>query len=181
MDWAQTFIACQFLRLMRSRQARLFLCGVSATLRNSGRWLCITLTATALCGLAVLAHEHLVYHNAIKWAFGYSMFLLPAEVRLGLFTSEFSFGDYHCLRLTKASSASLLEFRPLVRLGTVSYGIYVYHLPILLLLELLPFSRGMTFFVYFVVTVALSEISFRFLETPFLQLEISLDHSNHLP
>ena len=73
-----------------------------------------------------------------------------------------------------------LETPALVRIGKVSYGIYVYHLPILLLGQwcFLRFgfhwtqvSRAIFFLVYLAVVLAVAEASFRWLEAPFLRLK----------
>jgi peptidoglycan/LPS O-acetylase OafA/YrhL len=68
-------------------------------------------------------------------------------------------------------------------IGKISYGIYVYHLPIYLVLAKLIFSRGADIFnsaahigliassASIFITIAISYISYRFIETPFLNLK----------
>jgi peptidoglycan/LPS O-acetylase OafA/YrhL len=141
-------------------------------LKNAGHWFCIALSVTAICGAAVLGHEHLVYKDAMKWTFGYSMFLMP----VGGFVWGYSLlnllsAAIMVCALQRLPALRLLEFPPLVRVGSVSYGVYVYHLPLLLLIEKLSIPRATMFFLYCAVTLVASEISFRFLETPFLRLK----------
>ncbi|SHH62201.1 acyltransferase family protein [Bradyrhizobium erythrophlei] len=141
-------------------------------LKCAPRLLAFALLVTAICGAAVLVHEHLVYRAAMKWTFGYSMFLMPA--------SGFVWG-YSLLNLLSVAliicalqrllALRLLESPPLVRVGTISYGIYVYHLPILLVANSLLISRAAIFFLYCSAVLIISEISFRFLEAPFLRLK----------
>ncbi len=52
----------------------------------------------------------------------------------------------------------MLSCRPLVALGTISYGVYLFHWPVFMLVD--------EFAVRFVLTVALAAVSFRFLERP---------------
>ena len=70
--------------------------------------------------------------------------------------------------------AWLLHWRPLARLGVVSYGVYLYHLFALSAADRLlpgPASQGVAglwlqLVVYGALTWALAKISFRFFETP---------------
>jgi peptidoglycan/LPS O-acetylase OafA/YrhL len=63
----------------------------------------------------------------------------------------------------------------LSRTGVISYGIYVYHVPVLIGLKWLlgTFAENhplATFFVYVSVVFVVSELSFRFVEKPFLSM-----------
>lgn len=62
----------------------------------------------------------------------------------------------------------LLASTPLRRLGLISYGIYLYHWPIFLLLS--PTNTGLSDAVLFVprvaISIGLASLSYRFLETP---------------
>jgi peptidoglycan/LPS O-acetylase OafA/YrhL len=62
-----------------------------------------------------------------------------------------------------------LSLRPLTRLGRISYGTYLLHSPVLLVLAFHPF--GMNLFwrsvATFVLSIAAAELSFRFVEQPF--------------
>jgi len=71
------------------------------------------------------------------------------------------------------SMAPILKFRPIERIGQISYGIYLYHLFALALVAKLFDFVGLThwaliLFCYYVMTVVIAEISFRTLEAWFL-------------
>ncbi len=70
----------------------------------------------------------------------------------------------------------LLRFRPFVRIGTVSYGIYLLHIHAIELTKrfmgLLGVTEGLLIFVVAAgLAILLAELSFRFWETPFLRLK----------
>ncbi len=80
-------------------------------------------------------------------------------------------------------SWQIWELSPLVYLGRVSYGLYVFHVLGLMISDYTihhqDSSLGRYFFrdaVAFAVTVALSAISYRWLETPFLTLKQRFTH-----
>jgi peptidoglycan/LPS O-acetylase OafA/YrhL len=141
-------------------------------LQNAGRWFLSAATITALCGVAVILHDHYFYKNAFKSSLGYSMFLAPDW--------GFVWG-YSVLNITAAIGVicavqrlryvRILEHPWIVRVGVISYGIYVYHLPIRIFVEDVGL-RGFLSFVSYVSTIFVcAEISYRFLETPFLRLK----------
>jgi len=76
-----------------------------------------------------------------------------------------------------AAPARFLTWPGMVRIGRISYGMYVFHLPILGrfddYLDLKPYSlSGAAIFVVFLLTViVVSELSFRFYESRFLALK----------
>ncbi len=77
----------------------------------------------------------------------------------------------------------ILELSPLVYLGRISYGLYVFHVLGLMISDYTVHhqdsSLGRYFFrdaVAFTITVALSAISYRWLETPFLTLKQRFTH-----
>lgn len=65
----------------------------------------------------------------------------------------------------------LLGFRPLAFVGRVSYSMYLYHLPLLLLFnKYAPITLGrFAFPCYFGLILALSTVSFRYVELPFMR------------
>jgi len=77
---------------------------------------------------------------------------------------------------------AILSWSPLVYLGRISYGIYVYHVFVIILVSplLVPWGMSETHEVFarlavlFVVTVALSSLSWHYLEQPFLAWKESL-------
>ncbi len=74
----------------------------------------------------------------------------------------------------------LLLWRPLVRIGQISYGIYVLHLIPSLLFDRIqdritsPILHHLGLPVFFAIVYLCAELSFRFFETPFLKLKSRL-------
>lgn len=86
------------------------------------------------------------------------------SVRTGL---AVSFAALLCVALAARSLPAVL--RPLAHAGTISYGIYLWHLPVMLVLlswDAAPWARTV---VGLAVTLALSEISYRLLEAPVMR------------
>lgn len=137
---------------------------------NARTWFMLLGAATGIAGAAVIAHQHLAYHSAIKGSLGYAMYLMQ--------DNGFVWG-YTLLNLTTAfglactieKPVAVLESPPVTRLGTISYGIYVYHLPLLIALEATGIGRATLIPVYFAGTYIAAEFSFRYFETPFLRLK----------
>jgi peptidoglycan/LPS O-acetylase OafA/YrhL len=71
--------------------------------------------------------------------------------------------------------APLLKLRPIARIGVVSYGIYLLHLPVQLLVDATIVGPGphdgVRFALILAGTVLAAELSYRFYETPFLRLK----------
>lgn len=69
----------------------------------------------------------------------------------------------------------LLEFPPLVRLGVISYGVYLWHYPLItgiwLVPKYLPETVPIRLLVGFVGGVGMAELSYRVVEKPFLKLK----------
>lgn len=133
------------------------------SLPNARRWFLIALAATAFFGASVILHDHYFYKNAFKASFGYSMYLLPDW--------GFVWG-YSILNVVSAlgvicalQGIKVLESPVLVRIGVVSYGIYVYHVPLFMLLPNWPLIARCA-----AVYVA-AEISFRLMESPITGLK----------
>ncbi len=68
--------------------------------------------------------------------------------------------------LVPGTLTSLFSAAPLVRLGEISYGVYLYHWPIFLLIPGGSLPRVVTFALQLAVTLAVAEASYRFLEQP---------------
>jgi peptidoglycan/LPS O-acetylase OafA/YrhL len=139
-------------------------------LRNAGYWLIAGIVLLGACGFAVLLHDHYFYRSAAKAGLGYSMYLLSCW--------GFVWG-YSLLNLVSVlgiicalqSKLKLLENFALVRVGKISYGVYVYHVPIGLLLHTAEFSKPLELALQLSLILAVSALSFRFIETPFLRLK----------
>jgi peptidoglycan/LPS O-acetylase OafA/YrhL len=76
--------------------------------------------------------------------------------------------------------SGIFSFYPVQRIGVISYGIYLLHLPMFALSAFILKSIGTTspgalFLLCLLLTVIVSEISFRFYEQPFLKLKRLLE------
>jgi peptidoglycan/LPS O-acetylase OafA/YrhL len=142
-------------------------------IRSPSRWFCAALALTGLCGGAVIAHQHFAYKAAIKGSFGYAMYLLPDYG----FVWGYSLLNVLSVTIIVAALQSdllitkVLQFKPIVRMGQISYGVYVYHLPLLLALSMIGLAKLWLFVTWVAATAIVSELSFRLLETPFLRLK----------
>jgi peptidoglycan/LPS O-acetylase OafA/YrhL len=77
----------------------------------------------------------------------------------------------------------LLTFPPFVRLGVISYGIYLYHVPVMDLVFKATHGRlhpALMFAVVTALTVGIAEISYRFFESRFLNLRNRFDPATAL-
>jgi peptidoglycan/LPS O-acetylase OafA/YrhL len=149
-------------------------------LPNAGRWFLGAIALTVLGGAWVLAHEHFLYKNAVKWTFGYSMFLLPAGGFVwGYSLLNFLSATSIICALQRLKALRALEFEPMTHLGKISYGVYVYHLPLLFALKALDLSNGWLFAAYAVGTILMAEASFRFFEARFLRMKDSAMRTGH--
>jgi peptidoglycan/LPS O-acetylase OafA/YrhL len=122
---------------------------------NVGR-VCATITGVLL----LLAFVAVDYHDAWLYYGGFTI----AAVLLALLI-------VHLAADSTSAVKRLLERRELVGLGRISYGVYLYHLPIFLLLAPLGrphsvVSRGLVLLLQLLVTVLMAWVSFRVVETP---------------
>jgi peptidoglycan/LPS O-acetylase OafA/YrhL len=75
----------------------------------------------------------------------------------------------------------VLDIHWMGHLGRISYGLYLYHMPIPVLLKLAVVKLGVGFpgwvllMLSLSLTVIIAELSFRYLETPFLRLKERFD------
>ncbi len=150
-----------------------FAAGAAITFLDSDRpwrWAFLSLGAGLLAGAGVLAHQHFAHHAAMKWSFGYAMFLMQDG---GLVWGYSTLNIIAALGIAAAvkSPPHILQTAPIVRIGAISYGIYIYHLPLLLAIEQLDLPRSALLAAYLGLVYLVAELSFRFLETPFLRLK----------
>lgn len=68
--------------------------------------------------------------------------------------------------------ATLLGVKPLAWLGRRSYGIYLYHLPVMIVLgAYLSVRRSVLTLLVLMVTIVVAAVSYRFIEMPFLRMK----------
>ena len=126
----------------------------------------------ATAGGAAMACEQLLHHDAFKYAFGYPMYLLQGYQFVWGYTLLDGFSAVFLISALNAPMiVGALSREPLVRLGKISYAVYVFHLPIFHWLASLQLSRALVLPIGAILTLISAELSFRFLETPFLNLK----------
>lgn len=86
-----------------------------------------------------------------------------------------------CLRGHVGTLGALLERRWMVHTGRISYGIYLYHMPIPVFLTMILARTGVVvnhvvqFAFAIVLTYVIAELSYRWIERPFLRLKDRFD------
>lgn len=152
-----------------------------------GRWI-VPGTGLVLAGVSGLALAALVAANGSRF-FSDARFWMSATGCLLFFPSLVAsfFAGVLVIALTSRSSmVKLLCFRPLVGLGRVSYGVYLYHMPVNFVLTRLVWTSvflpipgneppaalvALLYIARHAVTILVAVVSYRFLERPFLELK----------
>ena len=143
-------------------------------LRWAERGLMVTIIVAAICGVSVLLHDYLLYKNVYKESLGYQMYLVSDWGFVWAYSLINIASAFLILcAIKRAKGLRFLESETLVWFGSISYGVYVYHVPLLRAMELPleSWSRPATLFIYFVAVVVVSQISYVWVETPFLRLK----------
>ncbi len=89
-----------------------------------------------------------------------------------------------CVIQEKHSLSGILSFYPVQRIGVISYGMYLMHLPMISLSVIILKKMGINslaalFLLCLLLTIIASEISFRFYEQPFLKLKRLFEPKQH--
>lgn len=71
---------------------------------------------------------------------------------------------------------SLLEFLPLRFLGVISYSVYLFHIPVLVVLtsDQINTSKSIQFYLFFIITISLSTLTYLFIEIPLSRIKLNL-------
>jgi peptidoglycan/LPS O-acetylase OafA/YrhL len=117
-----------------------------------------SILAIAILYPKLVAARHLLFCNA----FAYSLVSIAAASMLA-----------HILLRPTGWIARMFSWKPIVFVGRISYGLYLYHVVVLIALQRifvrLGYTHGMRVIVISaLVSIGLAWLSFRFYETPFL-------------
>jgi peptidoglycan/LPS O-acetylase OafA/YrhL len=151
------------------------------TLPHAGRALLGALFAAGVGGLAVLLAAYYGGEGAFAGSLGYAMYLGEGYGYVwGYSLLNLVFMLVVICALQDVGPTGVLKSHPLRWTGRISFGMYVYHVPLLLVVRavferldpaagVLP--RAGIFVLWVLVVLAVSAASFRWLETPFLKLK----------
>jgi peptidoglycan/LPS O-acetylase OafA/YrhL len=146
-------------------------------LKYAGRWFAALTAIAAIAGLAVLITAYMSSRSAYPASLGYAMYLRSGYGYVwgySLLNILFMVGIVCAMQ----GQARFLRLSGLVWVGKISYGVYVYHLPLLLLglalrekMQMDAHWRPAFFAVWVGVVLLVSDQSYRWLESPFLKLK----------
>jgi peptidoglycan/LPS O-acetylase OafA/YrhL len=111
-----------------------------------------------VCGLGAIVLA--LFLPITHWAFpGYIVLLPCMGTALAIYAGESG----------PSLARSLLSFRPLVFIGTISYSLYLWHWPVIVFSKHLPFhfTDRANLFVVLIFSFLLAFLSFEFIERPF--------------
>lgn len=146
------------------------------------------------CGILLALYlegqqPHLSIRRALLCALG-AVFLLVTVGRLCLASGGastpavllgFPLAALACAALMVASLTIGVDWlgslrRPLIYLGRISYGLYVFHVFAILAANQAPVSAPVASLLALALTILLASLSYRFLESPFLRLKLRFTH-----
>ena len=142
-------------------------------MRYALRWFGAALILTVAAGLAVLAYRYANYRDAFIGSLGYPLYLIPAYGYVWGY-SLLDVVSTLAIACAIRGAFPFLESGWLVRVGKLSYGIYVYHLPLLCLFQYWGYGarmRPLVICIWAAVTLAVSWMSYRWMEAPLLRLK----------
>jgi peptidoglycan/LPS O-acetylase OafA/YrhL len=145
--------------------------------RRPGVWL----LAAALIALGAGAWNY--WHSPRVFAFGFELGYPQSSIRNGLhiwgYTCiDFLFASFILVVVKAHKPIRVLEFPFLVRIGTVSYGMYIFNLAVWMYFferlthgnHSIPVLLGL-FIPYLLVVYGMAELSYRFYEAPFIRMK----------
>ncbi|HTB66636.1 MAG TPA: acyltransferase [Steroidobacteraceae bacterium] len=150
-------------------------------LPNSGRRFLAALIATGALGAAVLAAENYSGQGAFVGSLGYAMYLLQSHGYVWGYSMLNLLAMLAMIcALRRAAWLRFLESATLTWVGRISFGMYVYHLPLLLageaaMAKLVPhpdaLMRAAFFAIWMCAVLLVSTLSYRWIEAPFLAMK----------
>jgi peptidoglycan/LPS O-acetylase OafA/YrhL len=147
-------------------------------IRTPLRWFLLSLSTAAVAGGSILVVKHIWQGGAMIRTLGFEHFLLGNyEYVWGYSLINIISALLIVCVLRRVSIVRPLESAPLTSIGKISYGIYIYHLPLLLIGEFMVghalegWGRGSFFVIWVIAVLAFSQASFHYIERPFLRLK----------
>lgn len=162
--WANSFVQFQYFAL--GGLIALMLKGKSLRIPTAARWLCL------LSGVLVFFLSDFVFHAKDATVLASISQTLPGYLLIGIGCLLLFFGMLGA-HISRAA-------QPLVYLGKISYGLYVFHVISVRLVFTLLVALGVHKLILQVliaapiglaITIGLATLSYRYLESPFLKLK----------
>jgi peptidoglycan/LPS O-acetylase OafA/YrhL len=155
------------------------------------RKLIVTIAVAAVCGVSALAWSHLVEGGAYFASLGYPLYLVPVYGYVwGYSLLNFLFLLVIVGAIQSPKWMAPFSNKPLAYAGKISYGLYVYHLPLLvagdrfaypLLTNQSTLWRVAYFLVWVALVIVFASLSYRCVEEPLLRLKNRLWGRPHTP
>jgi peptidoglycan/LPS O-acetylase OafA/YrhL len=122
-----------------------------------------------LCAICVIAVTYAQTSRLLP-----ALFVDPASIFLVALSCAFAVG---CMLRTDSATLKVVSWKPLVYLGRISYGLYVYHQTVIGLAARLVQRLGLPESIWYIApldlvgTIVVASLSFRLIERPFLSLK----------
>jgi peptidoglycan/LPS O-acetylase OafA/YrhL len=101
----------------------------------------------------------------------------PFTLQIFLFIGFVSIGIIKlCIATKETPFSRVFSHSYLVHLGKISYGLYLYHWPLLLITRMLISNKYLIPFIALALTIIVSEVSFRFFEKKFNALKAKFNY-----
>ena len=146
-------------------------------MRHAQTWLLACAGVAAVAGISVLMAGHLWYGGAFFMSFGFQMYMTSFfEYAWGYSVINITSLVFIVCILQRYWFARAVDNAYMARIGKISYGIYVYHLPLLTIARALVdphdwLGRFVVFLGWLIIVLVTAEASFRFLESRFLRFK----------
>jgi peptidoglycan/LPS O-acetylase OafA/YrhL len=171
VEWdGETSTMVRMYQALDTRADSLLIGCTLAILLTNNAWLrgtrSLVLRFALVPAVLVVVLSLMLAYEFRPWVFlgGYTLFALATAVVL-----------YNLVTWRPPVLAPLLELRPMVYIGRISYGLYLWHFPIYIILRSEVESGLIVALVGLLLTFAVAALSYRYVEQPFLRLKKRFD------